>query len=160
MSKRKVRSEIIGFWFNQYKQGVSTADAIQANIDYSGYFLYKKEVEKLFEDTANLEEIHVQPEDADGFAQFLDEFNLIKTPKYSRGGGGTQARLNSADVAEKKGVTEANIPLYIEAMTTLLEQKKVVDSYLPDGMRVAVSIPNKKKVESDGVEPGGAQSPE
>lgn len=158
MSKRKVRSEIIGFWFNQYKQGVSTADAIQANIDYSGYFLYQKEKEKLFENPESLAEIHVQPEDAEAFAQFLDEFNLVKTPKYKRGGGGTQARLNSVEVATKKGVSEDNLQAYVESMTALLDQKKVVDSYLPEGMRVAVSIPNKKKVDGDGS--GGSQSPE
>lgn len=150
MSKRKVRAENIGFWFNQYKQGVSSEDAIKANISYSGYFLYQKEKDKIFESDEGLQSVHVQPEDKDAFEQFLTQFELVNVPKYARGGGGPRGNLNTVEVAKEKGVSEENIPAYIDAMNELYAAKKKVNDLL-DGLTVAVSIPNRKKKDADPV---------
>lgn len=147
MSKKVVRADAIGLWFNQLKNGISEADHIKKLADYSGYFLYDSEVEKLFNEPDGLSSIHVETTDAEAFRNFLTEFDLVKTPKY-RKTGDKQSRvtLSSAEAAIEKGVAEENVGLYIEAMTKLYEFKKEAEKYL-NGKKIAVSIPERKEKE-------------
>lgn len=148
MSKKVVRADAIGSWFNQLKHGISDADHIKKLADYSGYFLYDSEAEKLFNEPDGLSSIHVETIDAEAFRNFLTEFDLVKTPKYRKQAGDKTSRvsLNSAESALEKGVAPENVQLFIENMTKMYEFKKEAEKYL-NGKKIAVSIPERKEKE-------------
>lgn len=145
ISKKSVRKQHISFWFNQLKNGVSNEESIKANIDYSGYFLYDKEKEEMLANPEELELFGIAESDVQDFQIYLTKFDLVKTPKHlQKGDGASRISLNTVESAIEKGVSETDVPAYIEQMNIIYTAKKEAEKFL-NGKKIAISVPDRSK---------------
>lgn len=143
-TSRETRLEVLILWFNQLRNGDSTEESIQKNKEYTGYFLFEKELAKIEEKP---EKLPLSEDEWSEFKEFLNKFGFIQVPKYSRGGGEKKGpQLPTTEKALEIGVAETDVPTYVNAMKNIYLLKAEAEAVM-GGRKIAISIPNRTKKE-------------
>jgi len=153
MAKKDVRFNSISMLCSMYNQDMLDVEAVKERLDYDNFFIYEKEVPKFLEANPAL--------DKEKFIAFAELTGCIRVPGTSKGGStGAIRKLETPEFATAKGVSEENLPLYLEQIKIVRGAIKVLNEICTLG-KVSFAIPlMKPKAPKETVPSADAIAPE
>lgn len=135
---RDTRFSFLKTFFSMSEAGLQTDEAIKQNIEFAGFSIYEKELEKF---AAEFPDIDVAK-----FTEFLKKYDVLKTGSKKVSDGSGKTSLNTVEKAKTLGVADENVEKYIALVNQLYAIKKELQPLITLGT-ISLAIPIREQKE-------------